>query len=804
MSSLLQDVRYGFRMLGKNPGFTVTAVLSITIAIASAAVVFSVVDAVLLHPLPYQEPDRLVTIVQVDRTTQESFNSSSPANYLDWVDRNHVFSELAASTTDQVNLTDGDRPERARSSVVTSSFFSLFGVAPQFGRPLMKSDEQANSARVVVLSDTLWKRRYAADRKLIGNDIRLNGEPYTVVGVMPADFSPDDYAELWIPSRWGVPPNSIRPDVDPRAVRDSTYLDVWGRLKPGIRVTQAQAEMRAISARLEQEHPDSNKNMSVSVTRTRDERVGNLRPVLLLLFAAVGVLLVIGCANVANLLLVRAATRVREISIRAALGATRRRLVQQLLTESVILSIIGGLLGALLAVWAVPLVLKLSPTTIRHFSFDGVDSEVLAFAFSVSVLTSIVFGIVPAISASTAAPAETLRSGERGSTATRKIGRSTLVIVEVALSVLLLIGAGLVCKSFYRLVHVEPGFRTDRILVVNLGLPPSTNQSQRQRFYREVLDQIRGLPGVESTGAISRLPLAGGNSSRTFNLIGNASEYSADVRVASDGYFATLGIPLLKGREFSQSDRDYAPHLAIINETAAHMFFNGQDPIGKLILNIGPRKETLQVVGIVGNVRHLGLSTAPRPEIYQPMTQASWPSYFVVIRSKYLNPLTVLPDVRTAVRKINKDIPLGNVRTMDDLLTASLAQRRFAMLLISVFAALAMLLAVIGLYGFISYSVVQRTRELGIRLALGASRRDVLTLIVTQGVSLVIVGLILGVASAVALTRLISRLLYGVPPTDVLTFVSVCVGFAAVSFFASWLPARRATFVDPVVALRAE
>jgi putative ABC transport system permease protein len=801
---MLQDVRYGLRMLRNSPGFTATAVIALMLGIASTTVIFSVVDGILLHPLPFPDSDRIVTVSQALRSTGASEDASSPANYLDWVAQNQVFSRMAACSNEQANLTDGDRPERVRTAMPTASFFALFGVAPQIGRALLPADEQAGSARVVVLSHALWQRRYGSDPALVGRDIAINGQPYTVVGIMPPGYSPDRYAELWIASPWGVPTNSIRPTEDPRAFRDSTYLDVWARLKPGVTLQQARAEMTGIAARLEKQFPRENEDIGISIVPLHEDMVGGIRPMLLVLLAAVGSLLAIGCANVANLLLARAATRSREISIRAALGASRSRLIRQMLTESLLLALIGGFLGVVLAAWAMPLLIAMSPPAIRGFQTVGLNREVLAFTFGVSVLTGVLFGSVPAFSASSWQPGHGLHAGDRGNTGSSSRSRSILVVAEVCLSLVLLIGAGLLVKSFNNLMHVDPGFATDRLLIFNIGLPNSADQTQQTNFYREVLERVRALPGVERAGAVSRLPLSGGNSARTFNIAGNSTEQSADIRVSTPDYFATLGIPLLQGRNFNEHDVKGSLPVAIINEAAARTAFAGEDPIGKYILNIGPKSEKLQIVGVVGNVRHLGLHKAPRPEIYQPLGQAIWPSVFVAIRTAAANPLTLLPSVQNAVWSVNKDVPLGNVRTMQDVIAGSVMQRKFTMLLLTLFAGLALVLAAIGLYGVISYSVSQRTREIGIRMALGAARRDVLNLIVRQGMLLTSAGVVVGILASLGVTRLLSNLLFGVSATDISTFVALSLLLALIALFACWLPARRASSVDPMIALRAE
>ena len=803
MDPLWQDLRYAARTLRKNPGFTTVALIALMLGIASTTVIFSVVDAVLLRPLPYPDSEQIVTVSQTVRSSGRSRNSSAPANYLDWAAQNRVFSHMAAATGSPGNLTEGDRPERLRITTATASLFQLFGTRPILGRTLLAADETAGNARVAVLGYELWVRRFGSDPSIIGRDIQLNGEPHTVVGVMPANFSPDGYGELWVPSPWGVPANTLRPHIDPRALRDSQYLDVWGRLKPGVSLEQARAEMAAIMARLEQEHPRENRDGGIAVVPLHEERVSGIRSILFVLLAAVACLLLIGCANVANLQLARAAARAREVSIRAALGASRWRLIRQLLTESVVLALIGGALGILLATWAVPVLLALGPPGLSGFKEINLNRNVLAFSVTLSVLTGVLFGLVPAFHASAANPSESLGEGERGSTVARSRSRSVLITTEVALSLVLLIGAGLMMRSFSNLLRVDPGFSTERLLVFDLG-PSIADEARQIGFYQQVLQRFESLAGVESVGAVSRLPLSGGNSARSFQIPGRETEYNADVRVSNPEYFRTMGIPLRKGRNFTAHDTQGSVPVVIVNEALAAKAFPGEDPIGRFLTNYGPKDETLQIVGIVGNVRHFSLDVAPRAELYQPVGQAAWPRMFFALRTTAANPLTLVPAVQTAVSQVDKNVALGNVRTMEDLVARSVAQRRFTVLLLGIFAGLAVTLSATGLYGVMSYVVTQRTREIGIRMALGAQRADVLKLVIRQGMLLTLAGVVVGLAASFGLTRLIANLLYGIAATDALTFAALSLLLLAVALLACWWPARRASGVDPMVALRAE
>jgi putative ABC transport system permease protein len=802
MTGLFQDLRYAVRQLRRSAGFTSVAVITLALGIGAITAVFSVVDQVLLHPLPYPDSDRIVKVSQ----TVEGLPSydASPANYLDWVRQNHVFAEMAASHGWQGSLWAGDRPERVKGTMTTPNFFPLFGVRPILGRGFEVSDARPGNDHVVVLGYGLWQRYFAADRAIVGRDIRLNGEQYTVVGVMPPNFSPDEYGELWIPSPWGVPIHPLAPDKDPRQFRNRNYLDVWARLKPGVTQQQAHAELDTIGRRLEMQYPDSNDKVGVSFLPLHEYIVGDIRPVLLVLLAAVAIVLLIGCANVANLLLARATARAKEISIRTALGASRGRLLRQTLTESVLLALLGGILGCLLAVLAVPSLLALSPPDIRQFTQIGINREVLAFNFLASVFCGVVFGLIPALQSSRSNPNESLKEGERGSTANRGRTRSALVIAEVGLSLVLLVGAGLLVKSFERLMDVDAGFDPDHLLTFNLGLPSSTNSVRQLAFYQQVVLRLQALPGVQAVGAVSRLPLAGGNSSRSFGVPGIETAYDADIRVSTPDYFRAMRIPLLKGRGFSESDLSSSLNVVVVNEALARTAFPGQDPIGKQLTHFGPDNLTLQIIGVVGNVRHVGLDADPHAEIYQVLGQAQWPSMFVAIRSGTSDPTTLTSAAQNAVWSVNKDVPLANVRTMQDLLANSVQRRKFSMLLLTVFAAVAMLLATIGLYGVTSYSVMQRTHEIGIRMALGARRPDVLALVVKQGMALALVGIAAGTMLSLGMTRLISGMLFGITATDPLTFAGVVALLGTVAFLANYLPARRASKVDPMVALRYE
>ena len=801
---MLNDLRFALRQLFKSPGFTLVAVITLALGIAANTAIFSVVDAVLLHPLPYPDSDQIVTVSQTVRSTGVSTEDASPANFIDWQTQNSVFSAIACARGWQANLSGGEQPERIRATMVSSQFFSLFGAQPILGRTPGPNDAKPGNSRVVVLSHELWARRFGSDPTILGRDLLLDGEKLTVIGVLPGGFSPDDYGELWVPSPWDVPLHPLAPNDNPREMRDRSYLDVWARLKPGVTLGRAQAEMSAIAARLEKQYPGPNQDTGVVLVPLHEQMVGGIRPMLLVLSGAVSLVLLIACANVANLLLARAAGRSREIAIRTALGASRWRLVRQLLTESALLALLGGTFGVVLALWALPILLSLSPPEIGEFNQVGLNRQVLVFSLIISVATGALFGLAPALFASRSNPNESLREGERGSSSGKNAARSILIATEIALSLVLLVGAGLMMKSFGRLTRVDPGFNSDRLLVFNIGLPISAAPARQSAFYEQVVERLRSMPGVQEAGAVSRLPLAGGNSSRSFGVPGGSQAYSADVRVCTPDYFHTMGIPLLKGRNFSAHDESSSLPVAIINQATAANAFPGQDPIGKYLTNFGPNNATLQIVGVVGNVRHVALERAARPEIYTPLTQSQWPSMFVAVRSAMPNPLTLVPSAQSAVWSIDRNVPLANPRTMQDVLAHSVLRRKFAMLLLSIFAGLAMALAAIGLYGVISYSVAQRTKEIGIRMALGGQRADMLRLVLRQSGMLVLIGILIGVPLALGTTRLLSTMLYGVGATDLMTYLLVVALLGAATLFASIIPAFRATKVDPMVALRYE
>jgi putative ABC transport system permease protein len=803
MNTLNLDVRFGLRMLRKNPGFTLAAVLALTLGIASATAIFTVVDGVLLRPLPYPQAEQIVSVSQTVRSTGISTHDSSPANYLDWVAQNGVFSVMAAGRGNQATMSGGDQPERVHVTVVSANFFGLFGISPILGRALDKRDANPGNDHVAVIGYDLWQRRFGGEQGAIGQEILLNGERFTVIGVMPRNFSPDDYGEIWLPSGWDVPPHPLALDKDPRQMRDRNYLDVWGRLKPGVNIQRARAEMNTIAARLEAQYPNDNQDVGVTVVPLHEEIVGGLRVTLLILMGAVAFLLLIGCVNVANLLLARAAARDREIAIRFALGASRSRLIRQLLTESVLLALIGGIAGVVFAAWGVPLLLALGPADIRNFHEIGLNREVLGFSVGLSVLTGLIFGSIPAVYSSFFRPNDSLSQNDRGGTGAHHRSRALLMVAEIGLSFVLLIGAGLMIKSFARVTAIDPGFAADHLLVFNIAPAATLDQSHQTIFYQSTLERIAALPGVGSAGAVSRIPLAGGNSSRSFTLPGNDKSHDADLRVATPNYFRTMKIPVLRGRTFADQDTIHTQPVAIINEALARTVFPNEDPVGKYIIQ-GPENTKVEIVGVIGNVRHAHLENSPNAELYRPLGQMSWPYMFMAVRTTTSNPLTLLPAVQNAVWSVDKNVALANTRTMEDLVARSVADRKFTMLLLATFASIALVLAAIGLFGVMSYSVVQRAREIGVRMALGAGRMDIFNLVVREAMSLTGIGLAVGIVVALGVTRWISSLLFGISATDFSTFALLSAFLSVIAFLACWWPAHRASRVDPVIALRTE
>lgn len=806
MQTVWQDLRYGVRVLIKTPAFSVVAVLALALGIGVNSAIFSVVNALLIRPLPYGESGRLVQINNFEGRSN-SDSAVSPPGFVDYRDQSHSFESVSATYLGNtaLNFSEDGEPERLTGGRVSANFFTTLAVQPLVGRVFVEEEDQPGKNRVVVLSHTLWNRRFGADRDLVGKDITLNGQSFTVIGVMPAGFQwkSDD---LWRPL--ALAPESFAPDQ-----RGSEYLSVIARLKREATIEQAQAEMDTIANDIRLNNPSfygGDPGWGVRVTSMQDEVVGSIKPTLLILLGAVGLVLLIACANVANLLLARAAARQREIAIRTALGASRFQLIRQLLTESLLLSLVSGSLGLLLAVWGVDVLVAAGGNSIPRAQEIGIDARVLGFTFMVSLLTALLFGVIPAIHASKTDLQVALKEGGRGSTASRHRLRAGLVVADVALSLVLLIGAGLLIKSFARLQDVSPGFQAQGLLTMQVSLPAFKyrDTNQIKAFYEGTLDQIKALPGVQLAGAVSDLPLSGSVHSGSFNIEGRPAgpgedELHADIRSATPEYFQTMQIPLLKGRFFTEQDTREARPVAIIDQTLAQHYFPDEDPLGKRVEFQQGKPIWREIVGVVGPVKHKALDVEFKDKLYSPHAQVTYSTMFLVIRTAN-DPMSLASAVRGAVRAVDKDQPVYKVRTMEQLLGDSLAQRRLSVVLLGAFAAIALLLAAVGLYGVISFSVTQRTNEIGIRMALGAEQRDIFKMVVGQGLVLTLAGVGLGLAGAFAITRVMSSLLFGVTATDPLTFAVIPVVLAGVALAACFVPAHRATKVDPMLALRYE
>jgi len=807
MDTLLQDLRYGIRSLLKNPGFTLVAVLALALGVGANTAIFSVVNRLLLSPLPFKDPDRLVMVWEKNIPRNRERNVVSPANFLDWNRQNQVFEHLAALAESPVNLTNAGEPEEFQAQFVTASFFPLLGVQPAYGRAFIDSEDVPNAERVVIISHRLWQSRFGADLQLLGKTITLSGRNPTVVGIMPPGFHfLNNKIDFWVPMRFDT-------GTDYRAV-SGRYLRSVARLKPDVTLSQARAEMDVIAGRLEQSYMDFNAGWGANVFPLQEEVVGDIRPALLVLLGAVGFVLLIACANVANLLLARAATRQKELALRTALGASRGRLIRQLLNESLLLGVIGGTAGLFLAYWAIELLIKFNPGNIPRLEEVALDNRVLAFTLVVSVLTGVIFGAIPALQASKPDLNESLKEGGRssGGGAGHRRMRSIFVVSEVALALVLLIGAGLMIKSFVKLQQVDLGFNPDNLLTARVLLPGSKygDNPKRAAFFQQAVQRIETIPGVQAAGAISWLPLVGLGSATSFVVDGRpepppGESPVTDVRVITPGYFAAMGMPLIKGRIFDERDNAQSPRVLIINEAMAREYFPDQDPIGKrLIISWDRPALPDEIIGIVGDARLTSIDGQVRPAIYWPHArQSSYSAMAFAVRTTS-DPLAVAGSLVSEIRAIDPEQPVADIRTMGEVVSTSVSRPRFNMLLLGLFAGVALVLSAVGIYGVMAYSVNQRTHEIGIRMALGARSTDVLRLIVGQGMVLALVGVVIGLAGAYFLTGLMSSLLFGVTATDPLTFGGISLLLAGVAFVACYVPARRATKVDPMVALRYE
>ena len=794
MNTVLQDLRYGFRMLLKQPGFTVVAVVTLALGIGANTAIFSVVNAVLLRPLPFSDSQRLVMVW--NRGVAAAGGDRTPlavADVLDWRAQNHVFEGVAAFSPTNLNYSGGDNPVQVRGANVTANFLSVLGLGVQLGRDFQSADEKTSGPATVIVSDQFWRNHLNADPQAIGRTIKLNGAPANIIGVMPPQVNfPSSEVQLW---------RALQIDQPKR--RGPYFLRGLARLTPGVTIEQAVADTKGIKSSFD------GGNFTFNIISVNDYIVGDVRPALIALLVAVTLVLLIAAVNVANLTLVRSASRAKEISIRSALGASRSRIVQRLLTESVLLAVAGGVVGTLCALWGVSLLVKFAPENLPRVDQIKVDGFVLLWTALISLATGVVFGLVPAWQNSRLNLNEVLRDGGRGTSESpgRRRGRGVLVVTELALAVMLVTGAGLLIKSLWRLQRVDTGIDPQRVLTAQYSLRGQRYREQQpiREFAERLLTQTQSLPGVQGVAVSNSLPPDETDYSSGFTIEGqDQSEHVAYFTIVSPDYFRVLGIPLRSGRAFTGADVADSQRVVLINETLQRDFLSGQDPIGRRI-NIGSKQEPQwnTIVGVVGDVKYNGIADDVQPALYYPISQQpTWGS--LVIKTDVADPLSVTSAVRNEIKKIDPDVPLTNVATMDDRLSKSVAQPRFRTTLIALFAVVALVLACVGIYGVISYSVTLRTHEIGIRMALGAQRAHVLKMVIGQAIVLAIAGVALGLTGSYALTSLMSKLLFGVKPTDPATFLITAAILSFTALIASYLPARRATKIDPLEALRYE
>lgn len=805
MNSVILDLRYAFRALIRSPGFAVVTMLTLALGIGANTAVFSVINALLLKTLPYRDAGRLVTLWESREQAGMDRSPVSPPNFLDWKAESRSLRDMAAYRYWGFDLSGGAEPERITGARVSATLLPLLGVQPEAGRGFLEEEDQFGARPVVMASDALWRRRFGADPRLVGSTLRLNGGAYTIIGILPPDADLPA-ADVWVPLA-----------LEPYALtqRGDRSLTVLARLAPGATLAGARAEMQTIARRAGQLHPDADAGWDAAVVPLRDQLVAGIRPTLLLLWAAVGLVLLIGCANVANLMLARATTREREVALRAALGASRGRLVRQLLTESLVLGVAGGAAGVLLACAGVEAAVAVYTRQLAHGAGIGIDGRVLAFAVGIALAAGVAFGLVPAWRFSSPSLGQSLKEGgERGGVSTRaSLYRSALVAGEVALALVLLIGAGLLLRSLVRLQAVDPGFRTANALTMTVSLPESRYAEPHRKvaFFQELQARLGALPGVTSAALASHLPLAGRSLTADVEPEGQPVPAPNEPRLAdyvsvTPGFFRVMGIPLVAGRDLASGDVLEGPPVVVINAAMARRYWANRNPIGRRVVvgaTVGADVRPRTIVGVVGDVRAAGLESEPAPAMYVCYFQNPWPTMNAVVRT-VSDPASLAAAVRAQVRALDANQPVYNLRSLDEVLGGSLALRRTQARLLSVFTLAALLLAAVGVYGVVAHAVARRTHEVGIRMALGARRGDVLRLVVGQGIRPVAIGLALGCLGALGASKTLAGLLFGVAPTDAVTFAGASFVLLLVALAACWLPARRATRVDPVVALRSE
>ena len=807
LEDLSQDLRYALRGLRKHPSFTVVAVLTLALGIGANTAIFTVINAVLLKPLPYDRPEQLVVVIETvsDRPFGVSFQ-----NFVDWRNQNTVFENITAvRPRESFNLTGAGESERLQGRLVSANFLSTLGIKPIRGRDFLAEDDQPSATPVAIISHALWQRRFGADESITGKPLTLNGQQFIVIGITPPNFIFGADADISVPIGLSAERFKLR-GKDPG-------ISTFARLKQNASIESANAELNTIAARLEQQYPDTNTGRRVRIESLRESVVGAVRPTLLTLLGAVGFVLLIACANVANLLLTRSAGRQREMAIRTALGAGRMRILRQLFTESIVLALAGGVVGLLLAIWGTSVLSSYIPEGIPRMSELSVDGPVLAFTFGASLLTGLFFGLAPVLQSAKTNLTETLKEGERNSSPSHNRAGKLLVISEVALTLVLLVGAGLLVKSFWRLSQVNPGFNPENVLAMQISINARPEEGPRiDNFLTELRQRVQRLPGVQTVSVSNGLPFEGANFPPLV-IEGKPApppgqDPSALLYIVSTDYFKTMGIDLVRGRLFSSEDRKDSPHVALIDEVFARQHFPNEDPIGKRFKPNTPGAESREIVGVVRHVEHVSLEgqTANTAQFYFNFDQIPVESLSRYVRRvnflarTTVEPLSLAGPIRNQISTLDKDQAVFNVRTMEQALAQSVSARRFSMILLAVFALLALTLAAVGIYGVISYSVAQRTREVGIRMALGAKTIDVLNLVVRDGLKLVLIGIGVGLVGALLLTRLMTTLLFGVTATDAVTYVTVALGLIAVALVACCIPARRATKIDPLVALRFE